>query len=608
MESLWIILLTVFLLVGGCSEGEKNTGITSNLMDGASLHEKPEQQQEDAPLSSLVSNIAAVCRSGQVFVTWGENAENTSDLKVYMSDQPITAATIASTTLLTDRHKAHSANDWFEDSEECPKASGPIRGWIIEEGAPPLARKGGLFVHTVTASDPANLYFAVLGDSQDGSDLQSDLNSTAASVAVATAPIEAIWQSTGTSPTASGKPLAILLHSHQGRPSGSLTHLVFGDASMGWQEGLPIKFKVSVLSNMVVLEPYDRVWINRRLGASETYIAYNTLYKNIESWHYGMNDKIYDPVLRLTGTPANYTERIMLWMLDWVQAQYQTDPQKVYAFGASMGTGVQRLVMKNPERFASVDLLVPLVDFAYEEGAESNAKRLEACCGNVDLVCSDGVPLRDRLDLVDFMETEMGDLPHVTIRVGRQDGSVYWKRKPPYMYAMQQNRHGLIAGWDNGTHSSAMRYSITAFPNFTDYNWHIQHFALNKSYPAFTNFSLDENPGNGDKTDGDIVGFMNRGLDWNSIVDMAARYEVKVFSTHPDTVFPVAVDITPRRRQLFMPGSGSTVNVSNIDGSGSTIDTKMLTVDMHGRITYEGFEITSSAGNTLVLELPEDSS
>ncbi|OHB58675.1 MAG: hypothetical protein A2Y12_14180 [Planctomycetes bacterium GWF2_42_9] len=559
---------------------------------------------KEAVESPTITNIQAAYRSGQVFLTWNEVVFNTNNVRVYMLDRPITPSNLSQAQLLTDKLESHSAKDWFDDPAECPKAVGPIHGWIIEQGTNGLNPNSGLFVHTVMQGEPAETYFAVLAIGQDTSELQLGQNSLLTPISVAVAPKKAIWQLSGTQPAATGKALGLMLHSHQERPSGTFTHLAFGDATMGWREGLPIKFKVTVLTNMVLVEPYDRVWINRKLDSTETYISYNTLYKNIESWWYGTNDKIYDPVAKLTGTPTNYTERILSWILEWVAQNYQTDPQKVYAFGASMGTGVQRLAMQNPDMFASVDVLVPFVDFAYESGNESNAKRFKGCCGSVDLLCNDGMPLRDRLDLVDFVQAHTSDLPPVVIRVGRQDSSVFWRRKPDYINSMQNNRHSLIAGWDNGTHSTAMRYHVDGIPDFSNYTWFISHFALNQSFPAFTNFSMNENPGNGDNTDGDIIGFINRGLDWHDIIDTPSSYEITVTADHPDVVFPVTVDITPRRRQLFNPAPGIQVIAKNKSEAGTIIDTRYLIVDADGRITYDQFAITSGGGNTLILQLP----
>lgn len=554
--------------------------------------------------SNLVSELFATCRHGQVFIQWDESPENNANLSVYMYTVPITAANLGRAQRLEQRIEPHSANDWYEDPSECPKTSGPARGWILEDGGASLNSDDGLFVHTVVESDPVQAYFAVLTDDQDASDLVAGMNTLTQSVSLAAAPIQPIWQ-LGTDTVdwaaAKDKPLAIYLHGHQDRPSGLLTYLIFGDKTLGWREGLPFKFKVTVRDDVVLVEPYDRVWINRKLDSSETSDSYNTLYKNIETWHYGTCDLIYDPALRHSGTVENYTERLYLKILDWVQQTYQTDTNKVYAYGGSMGTGVQRLVMQNPTRFASADLLVPFLDWSYVNGSESNAKRLDASCGSMSMPTSDGVTLGERMNLVDFIQNTTRDLPHITIRAGRQDSSVWWARKPLYVAAMQANRHGLLAGWDNGTHSTAMRQSVPGFPDYRDYSYAISHFSINKSYPAFSNFSMNEDPGSGDKTDGDIVGFINRGLDWSGIVDKNDRYEVKVLVARSDAVYPVTVDVTLRNLQNFSPQPGQVLRAQNRDGAGAVMEEKNITVDSNGLLTYEAFSVTSAQGNILTV-------
>ncbi len=561
----------------------------------------PPSQLAEGP---IVQNISAAYRHGQVFIQWDEIITNTANLKVYMYTKPITTETFSQAQLVEQRIEPHSANDWYEDPEECPKTAGPARGWIIEDGGKPIDRTGGLFVYTVEESDPAQAFFVVLADNQTVADIKPGQNSLTSSVKMAVEPIRAIWQlGSAPNPSADGKPLAIYLHSHTSRPSGALTYLVFGDSTMGWRKGLPFKFKVTVRSDVVLVEPYDRVWINRRISSAETYEAYNTEYKNIETWHYGTSDKIYDPALRYKGVVVNYTERLDLWELDWVQQTYKTDPNRVYATGASMGTWAQQLAMWHPDRFASVDVLVPFVDWSYVNGSESNAKRLAAACGPMSMMTSDGITLGERANLVALMQKTTGDLPPAIIRIGRTDGSVYWARKPAYIKAMQTNRHELIAGWDNGNHSTAMRSSnIPGFPNFRDFNYASSHFALNKSYPAFTYFSMNQNPGNGDKTDGDITGFINRGLEWSGIVDQDDRYKVEVQVTLPDVVYPVSVDITPRNLQNFHPQPGQTVRAQNRNSDGAVVEEKTLTVDPAGRVSYEGFAVTSAKGNMLILE------
>lgn len=563
--------------------------------------------QPPGPEGARVWNLSAACRKGQAFIQWRESTTNDQNLKVYIHTAPITPANFSQARLLEQRIEPHSANDWYEDIAESPTPADPPRGWILQDGGTGMDRTGGLFVHTVEASDPAQAFFAVLSDSQDEADLVAGQNSLTSAVAIAVAPVSPIWQlglPNANSPPAVGKPLALLLHSHMARPAGSSTYLIFGDKTMGWREGLPFKFNVSALNNVVLVEPYDRVWINRRLGASETYETYNTLYKNIETMHYGTSDRIYDPALRYGGTVVNYTERLHLRVLNWVEQVYRTDTNRVYAYGASMGTGALRLALQNPDRFASVDLLVPFVDWSYVNGSEDDAKRLDAACGPMTMMTSEGIVLSNRVNLVGAVQNTTRNLPHIIIRAGRMDGSVYWFRKPAFMAAMQANRHGLIAGWDNGTHSTAMRTAnIPAFPNFCDYAYASSHFARNISYPAFTGFSLNQNPGNGDKRDGDTTGFINRGLEWSEIVDVGNRYAVKIQVTHPDVAYPVVLDVTPRNLQNFLLRPGQTLRAQNRNSTGTLVDEKTITVDAAGRATYGTFRIDSAQGNTLTMEV-----
>ena len=547
----------------------------------------------------IVSDLHAVCRNGQVFLIWNESDSNHRDLRVYISNKPITNTNFSNARLLTDQLEPHSANDWYDDPQQCPRTTGPVHGWIIEPGTKPLNRLGGLFVHTALQSDPALAYFAVLGEGENKNILVMGENSLAKPVAISTAPIQAIWQLNGSQPVAMNAPMAIFLHSHQGRPAGEMTHLFFGDSSMGWREGLPFKFKVTVRPDVVLIEPYDRVWINRKMPTEEAQAngTYDTQFKNIESWWYGTSNKINDPTKISSGTPTNYTERWLLWAMKWVQQNYKTSTDQVYAFGASMGTGVLRLVLRNPARFASVDLLVPILD-PFGEG--NIGQRMAPRVGPPQNICSDGIVFSDRLNTIKAIKATKANIPPVVMRVGRSDQSVFWIEKPAFMEAMEAQKQFLLAGWDNGTHSTAMRKHHDAFPNWFDFKWHISHFALNRSYPVFTASSLDDHPGNGEVTVGDTTGFLNRGFDWKVLTDTKSEYRILVTNESPQVVWPVHVSVTPRRCQGFRNLKQKKVYAYNIDAGGKIIERKELAVN-NGLVTYDSFLITSTSGNVLVL-------
>src|SRR5581483_10183023 len=78
-------------------------------------------------------------------------------------------------------------------------------------------------------------------------------------------PILPVWQREGKPPApgaGKGLPLALEIHA-KGGVVADMEYLAFGDATMGWREGLPFKFSVRVERNSVTVRPTDRVWINR---------------------------------------------------------------------------------------------------------------------------------------------------------------------------------------------------------------------------------------------------------------------------------------------------------------------------------------------------------
>jgi hypothetical protein len=242
--------------------------------------------------------------------------------------------------------------------------------------------------------------------------------------------------------------------------------------------------------------------------------------------------------------------------------------------------------------------LVPILD----PSSEGNiGQRMAPRVGSMESICSDGIKLKDRLNTIRSVMTARGDLPPMVIRLGRSDQSVFWMRKPDFIRSMEKEKQALFAGWDNGTHSTAMRKHHDAFPNWFNFNWYINHFALDKSYPVFTGSSIDDHPGNGDLNIGDTTGFINRGFDWKVISDTKSEYRILLTNETPQISWPVSVSVTPRRCQEFRNFKQKKIYAYNIDASGKIIETKKIRVKK-GLFTYDAFSITTAAGNTLLLE------
>ena len=108
---------------------------------------------------------------------------------------------------------------------------------------------------------------------------------------------------------------------------------------------------------------------------------------------------------------------------------------------------------------------------------------------------------------------------------------------------------------------------------------------------VFTNASSSKNPGDGRPDDGDIIGWINRGLDYRDIRDTAGEYAVTLTATGPEISYPLTADITLRRLQQFkvQPGDKLTVRVGDAPASS-------VTVPADGLVTIVGVSIPSADG------------
>jgi len=570
---------------------------------------------------TVVSDLKAEYRQGQVFLTWQEAGAEGKTFNVYLSDKPITKETLAGAVKVCEWIGPRSAEDWWLDPANCgpgpavdAKTGKPAvhepQGFLIQEGGKRLDPAWGLHVHTVAPGEEGARFYAVT-TSQEGKEdttLELGKNSLARPVTQKVEPIAPVWQgkleARPAAGAGAGKPLLLTLHAKGKRQTQN--YLVFGTKAHAWREGIAFKFDVSASEGAVVLYPSDTMWVGRRFKEGNDGKTKNQM-TTFTFW-YGTSDQLYHADRIAKGTPTNYTERRLDWMVGWTRDYFKTDANRTYCTGGSMGgCGGMLFAFRRPDVFAAVYAHVPIV--AYNEGDkekgaklgwQSNAFRVQPACGPLSLKCSDGMTLEERLDSRRFVASHPGDLPYLIITNGRKDASIPWHNNPDFYRAMQAGRHGFLAAWNDGAHGEVeglLPADVKARGSLAG----MMRFALNKSYPAFSRCSRDGSPGNGDSTSGDIVGYMNRGLDWTDPKDEAGRYETLVKWTLDAGDVPVTVDVTPRRVQAFRLKPGESCAAVNLDAGGKEVQIRTLTADANGLVTFEGFRITSAAGNRLVL-------
>jgi pectate lyase len=556
-----------------------------------------------------VTDLQAVARDGQIFLIWKEadTAAGTS-FNVYVADRPI--ADLAKARRIGHHIERRSGRDWWTDPASFTKGATiaePV-GFRLDNHSPRLSPLGGLFVHTVAPDEKSALFFAVTTTDADGHEqtaLTAGANSLAQGVIPVPGPIKPIWQREGQPPASGmgkGLPLWLDLHAKSGVVA-DMEYLAFGDATMGWREGLPFKFSVRVEKDSVVVRPTDRVWINRPHDEARDAGA-----PAIWTFWYGYNSKIYDRSLMGSGVPTNYTELRNLWILNWVRDQYQPDPNRWTCSGSSMGgCGTMSFGLRHPELFAACHAMVPIVaytDLGEENGhrlGPSSASRLEPSCWTgpipADLKTNEGVPLLERMNSTKFVTESDAELPYLFIINGRQDGSIPWQNNPPFYRAMEKARRGFSAFWDNGTHSDCGKNAPADVKAWT--TRFKQRFRRDESYPSFSHTSTDRNPGNGSPGDGDIIGWINRGVDWKEVEDTPDHYALIILADAVESSYPVSTEITLHRVRQFRTQPGEKLSVRIGDAAPTTVST-----DHQGRITIPKVLIPSTNGVHIRIDRP----
>lgn len=548
----------------------------------------------------VASGLAAATRPGQVVLTWREaDTPAGTTFNVYVAPAPI--RDVAAATRVGHHVERRSAWNWWESKSAFTKQAKDDKdvGYPLGANGARLEPKGGLFVHTIAPTRSGPLYFAVTSTGPDGREdreLAAGANTTTAGVAAAAGPIEPLWQGKGVMPPAgagAGLPLSLSLHGKSGVVAES-EYLAFGDASMGWRDGLPFTFSVRIVNQEVVIRPTDRTWINRSHDEAADGGA-----PAIWTFWYGYNSKIYDRTLMAEGTPTNYTERRLLWILDWVQRHYQTDRNRWYCSGSSMGgCGTISFGLRHPELFAACHAHVPIVRYSYsaQDPRRGSATRLEPAAWSGPLgpqvLTNEGVPLLERMDGVRFVAGATADLPFLFILNGRQDGSIPWENNPPFYRTLDASRQGFAAYWDNGIHSTSGK---DAPADVKDWTKALRRFRLNESFPAFSATSSNGNPGRGDPAEGDVIGWMNRGMDWTGIEDEADHYALTLRADFPGIAYPITTDVTLRRVQRFKPAPGETLSVRRGP------EMMQITADANGRITVPRVVIPDGSGVRVVI-------
>lgn len=314
------------------------------------------------------------------------------------------------------------------------------------------------------------------------------------------------------------------------------------------------------------------------------------------------------------GIIKTYTQKRIIEAIRWTHHHFPVDSARVYLRGSSHnGFGALFTATLYPEEIAAVYGVVEPVAIG-----PNDREILEQMWGlgssdlNSDVLnweTGEPIPFNKLSNLRQMLQiNEQRSVPLYFDVHGKNDKTNVWSSgKVDWLDDLNSNHYGGTWYWDQREHGGDGK-NFTAdetLPAFLRYS-------TTKSYPAFTNCSVNHDPGNGSKTDGDPYGAYNGYLDFeDNIIDEECMYEVTVFVKDyyvggvldPEQYNTCKTDIAFRRLQNFNPGIGTVVKWENYNSSGNVIQSGSF--PSNGKLMVIPELTIKKSGNRIQLTIPD---
>ncbi len=572
-------------------------------------------------------NYTVVCakfQNGQAFVTWPDSsapgvivtgaAGANRRYRMYRSTSPIDAGNYASATLIASYILNNSGQSVGGNYLSSSDIDNPFQQPYRQNPAKPMSRLSdlgtpipvwtGLQVYTAVTSGDA--YYAIVSTTTvDASPVfigsvgpVSEVVATPRAIKMADSNSRGQTYGKITLPTA-GLPVVFKGHQSGAGSTCIATQCQYGDwwqmnltPSEGWQDGRQVTFDVlqdnaqhnpSFLHNLEFLHR-DTIWASDGLIGMEQYHIGLGLTPNPLS---GVANRYY-----LTGCRQIAKE------LDFIFSHYGADRNNLHWKGVSMGAwggascGIRGLALVGGQRPAALWIAFPVWRHDLRDNGNWAGKTwstnqpfratldlppntLGAVASNV--LMYDGSVwggTNGYADIPSFIQSDPGnDLPFTAWAIGKYDLYPYgFGDSISAVQAFQAARRGHAFSWASLNHEGNNMYEVVdcdgAVSGVGDPNscYKRNLFALNVPYIAFSNSSIDDDPGTDTPTangllNGEYAGCINCGFKWIISSDTAATLNFSVDNTwmdQPATPYPA----TTLTGSMLASGAG-TVNVAS---------------------------------------------
>ncbi len=575
-----------------------------------------------------ISNLQAVYRNGQTFITWNCPEGTNLKYKVYRSK-----------TLLDVKGKLTSAKylGYVMDSSSLNVRKSRKQGvnvfFTIQDGDSSLTSNKGLYV--VSCDKNASFYYAVtvtdLSINKEYKKVTPGVTSLLVPVAETIADPQPVLQGTEIFNTTGDLAYDYVQFGN----NQNLAHYpsMFNQGSYGfnfnivyrgnYQNGALFAFyegldgdalvgnglgTFDTVTNCVIISMDD--WLPVPNGYGPTG-GLNTFWSG---YHENYNPYILTNAIPKTGTVRMYQQHRFIHTLNWACKYLPIDSNRINLIGVSAGGfGALMTAMIVPQKIASVYTIVApvVIKSSTANGTDTTDEQLWGDgSGNLPTDVNDpvtGLPLGifDLMNIKTMLSiNENVGLPPIYSIHGKNDITVVWSDKPTYLNQNDTYDQGGFHFWDQRSHDGggANFFDGETTPAFN-------RFRRNLSYPAYATCSVNENPGNGDANDGDAYGSYSGYISWDTVTDNTCKWTCHM--NMPDfTVGGVVkhseynycyADVTIRRPQSFHPAINAVIDWDNYDKNNAKISSGSFTYT-GGPITVKSLKIKKS-GNRLEISI-----
>ncbi len=601
----------------GTSDGGSADGTTDGTTDGGST--------DGGSSGNQVSNLQAVHRSGQTFITWRE-PDSSSEYHVYRHNQPITSGNLSSATLLTSRWGPIDA----DSSVHKHRALDVPEFFVISDLGSPLGNDTGLFVHTTQSGAAGNAYYAVttVANGNENRTIVSGvnaLNSPRNESVSTTRPVLTVSVNGG-----KGRIYTQYMDYSQWNPT-------FNGYAFNYAVALPSTYNPSVSYPLQIqLHAFgapakspsqsEWEWPVIQLFPTDPGSAHGT----VHTWWYGhAADHNYKTSGSIpgSGAVANFTEQRLVKAINEVIADssFNVNTDLIHAYGNSMGaSGSLTLALRYPGIFAGIYASQPMTNYGQNPGFQNNliqlwgnqSSNLQIINGgdNIDAIADYGIGGSQPTSVWDWMDHQQQlrrrrgeEFAYLILDFGKADATLEWQSQGQPMFSALTDAKAAfsaraLGGFGHGSMGfGAVDTSLFGFGYDDEAAW---RYPNSLSFPALhrASGSGSINPG----TSGDDL--YNQNIDWSTsrnafhqpIVDTGNRWEVTLRSMAGDQT----VDVTPRNTQSFRPFSGQQcswtarrVSDNQQTGGGN------ITADGDALLTVAQMSV-STAGTRLTINCP----